>query len=83
LNIDVAGTYTSTINCPSNLFFDILISGVKVDEGIFLTKLSFFHHYAMNLSDVARSPLRWWKEHVRLYPNVAFLARQILAILGS
>jgi hypothetical protein len=49
----------------------------------FKTKLSFFRPYAMNLSDDARSPLGWWKEHVRLYPNVAFLARQILAILGS
>jgi hypothetical protein len=37
----------------------------------------------MNLSDDARSPLPWWKEHARLYPNVAFLAKQILAILGS
>jgi hypothetical protein len=31
----------------------------------------------------AGSSLLWWKEHVRLYPNVAFLARQNLAIHGS
>jgi hypothetical protein len=83
LNLDVAGIYTSTINCPSNSFFDILISGVKADEGLFLTKLSFFRHYAMNLNDDAKSPLHWWKEHVKLYPDAAFLARQIFAILGS
>jgi hypothetical protein len=37
----------------------------------------------MNLSDDAGSSLLWWKEQVRLYPNVAFLARQILVIHGS
>jgi hypothetical protein len=83
LNLDVAGIYTSTVNCPSNSFFNILILGVEVDEGLLLTKLSFFCHYAMNLNDDARLPLCWWKEHVRLYPNLAFLARQILTTLGS
>jgi hypothetical protein len=42
LNLDVAGTYTSSVNCPSIFFFDIPISGVEVDEGLVLAEFSFF-----------------------------------------
>jgi hypothetical protein len=37
----------------------------------------------VNLSDDAGSPLFLWKEHARLYPNVAFLIKQNLAIPSS
>jgi hypothetical protein len=83
LNLDVGGTYTSTIDGPSNSSFDTPISIVKTNEGLLLAEFSFLRCCAMNLSDDARSPLPWWKEHARLYPNMAFLAKQILAILGS
>jgi hypothetical protein len=49
----------------------------------FSTKLFLFGCCAVNLNDDARAPLLWWKEHVRLYPNLAFLAKQTLAIPSS
>ncbi len=83
LNPDVASTYTSTTNGPSNSLFDIPILGAKANERLFLTKLCIFHQCAVNLNDDARSSLFYWKEHAKLYPDVAFLVRQILAIHGS
>jgi hypothetical protein len=83
LNFDVASTCTSTTNGPLNFLFDTPILGVKVDKGLLLTKLCLFRQCAVNLNDDTGSPLFWWKEHARLYPNVAFLARHILAIHGS
>jgi hypothetical protein len=73
LNLDVVSTCTSIANGPLDSLFDIPILSAEANEGLLLTKLCLFHQCAMNLNDDARSPLLWWKEHVRLYPNVAFL----------
>jgi len=72
LNIHVVSVGFSLAICTSNSFFDNLI--LSVNEGLFSSKF-FFHHCVMNLSFDARSPLLWWEEHVRLYSNLAFLAR--------
>jgi hypothetical protein len=43
LNLDVGGTYTSTIDDgPSNSSFDTPISIVKTDEGLLLAEFFFF-----------------------------------------
>jgi hypothetical protein len=83
LNPDVVSTYISIVDGPSNSSFDIPISSVEADEGLLLIEFFFFGCCTMNLSDDARSPLLWWKEHARLYPNVVFLTQLIFAILGS
>ena len=31
----------------------------------------------------AENPLHWWKAHESQFPTVAFLARQVLGIVGS
>jgi hypothetical protein len=35
------------------------------------------------LEEEVAKPLTWWKDHANKFPNVAFLARQILGILES
>ncbi len=36
----------------------------------------------MNSKEI-KCPLAWWEKHESLFPRVEFLARQIIAILGS
>ncbi len=83
LNLDVVGTCTSTSDGPLDSLFDTPILGTNVDEGLLLIKLFFFRLCVVNLNDDVGSPLFWWKEHAGLYPNVAFLTKQILAIASS
>jgi len=83
LNLDVVGICTSPSNGPSNSLFDTPILSTNANERLFLAQLFFFRHCVVNLSDDARAPLLLWKEHARLYPNVAFFAKQILAIPSS
>ncbi len=83
LNLDVASTCTSTLDALLDSLFNIPISSTNANEGLFLAELFLFRCCAVNLNDDARAPLLWWKEHARLYPNVAFLAKQNLAIPSS
>ncbi len=75
LNPNVASTCTSTTNGLLDFLFDIPISSIEANHGLFLTELSFFRRCVVNLIDDLWSPLLWWKEHAMLYSNVAFLAR--------
>jgi hypothetical protein len=75
LNSNVASTCTSIVDGLLDFLFDIPISSVEANHGLFLTKLSFFCCCVVNLIDDIGSPLLWWKDHAMLYSNVAFLAR--------
>lgn len=44
-------------------------------KGYFQSIGFYLDHCGVNLNDDARSPLLWYKEHVRMYPNVSFFAR--------
>ncbi len=80
LNPNVASTCTSTVDGPLYSLFDISILGEEENDKLFLTEFYFFYCCVVNLIDDLGSPLLWMKEHVMLYSNVAFVARQILAI---
>ncbi len=71
LNLNVANTCISIANGPLDSLFDTSILSAETNEGLLL--LCLFCQCAMNLNDDVGSPLLWWKEHARLYPNVAFL----------
>ncbi len=80
LNPNAASTCTSTTDGPLDSLFDISIISEKENDKLFLIELVFFCRCVVNLIDDLGSPLLWMKEHVMLYSNVVFLARQILAI---
>jgi hypothetical protein len=82
LNPNVVNTCTSTTDGLLDFLFDISISSVEANDELFLIELLFLCHCVVNLIDDLGSPLIWWKEHAMLYSNVAFLAKQILAILN-
>jgi hypothetical protein len=69
------GIGPSLAKCPFDFLFYTPILGVEGDEGFFSIDLLFFRHCGVNLNDDARSPLLWYKEHVRMYPNVTFFVR--------
>ncbi|KAJ7538060.1 hypothetical protein O6H91_11G033100 [Diphasiastrum complanatum] len=46
------------------------------------SELSLFRRLNIPLKECS-SPLQWWKDHEVQFPNVGFLARQILGIVGS
>jgi len=48
-------------------------------EGLLKSKLSLFCQIVVSEEDL-KSPLAWWKTHESQFPNVGFLAKQILGI---
>jgi hypothetical protein len=81
LNPNFAYSYTSTVDGPSNFFFDTPIPSVEADEGLLLAKLFLFHRCVVNLSVNAGSLLLWWKEHARLYHDGPFLLNRFWQFL--
>ncbi len=62
--------------------FGELASIEEVNEGLLESELSLFCRIVV-LEEDLKSPLAWWKTHESQFPNVGFLARQILGILKS
>jgi hypothetical protein len=74
---------TSSINtCGNEFLFGAFASDEKVNESLLKFELSLFWQVVI-LKDDLKNLLAWWKKHECQYPNVGFLARQILGILGS
>ncbi len=44
-------------------------------------ELLMFRGFQVNVKDI-QCPLEWWAKHESLFPTMAFLARQILGIIG-
>jgi hypothetical protein len=44
-------------------------------------ELLMFRRFQVDVKDI-KCPLEWWAKHKSLFPNVAFLAHQILSIVG-
>lgn len=65
-----------------NSIFGAQASAEEVILSQLKSELSLFRrlHVADGECD---GPLLWWREHEKEFPNVAFLARQILGIVGS
>jgi hypothetical protein len=65
-----------------NSIFGAQASAEEVILAQLKSELSLFRrlHVADGECD---GPLLWWREHEKEFPNVAFLARQILGIVGS
>jgi len=45
-------------------------------------ELIMFKRFQVDVKDT-KCPLEWWAKHESLFPTVAFLAHQILGIIGS
>lgn len=71
----------------SNEVVDFLFDAPATTEevgilGLLVSELSLYERLAIpRKKEVA--PLKWWKENTHRFPNVGFLAKQLLAILGS
>jgi hypothetical protein len=50
--------------------------------GLLKNELGLFYHSHVKQKDFVL-PLTWWKSHDARFPNVSFVAQQILGILGS
>ncbi len=59
--------------------------GVLIEESswaLVIRELSLFRRLSI-ISSACANPLVWWQMHEGQFPNVAFLAKQILGVLGS
>ena len=68
-----------------NEVVDILFDAPATTEevgilGLLVLELSLFQRLAIPRKV---APSKWWKENALRFPNVGFLAKQLLAILGS
>jgi hypothetical protein len=64
----------------ANSLFDAPTSAEEISEVLLVSEFSIFCCVVVLEEGVAK-PLTWWKDHANKFPNVAFLARQILGIL--
>jgi hypothetical protein len=69
---------------PNPLVLDDLLFGesTSIEEGLLKSKLFLFCQIVVSKEDL-KSPLAWWKTHESQFPDVGFLARQILGIPRS
>ncbi len=66
----------------NDLLFGESTSTKEANEDLLKFELFLFCRIVISKEDL-QSPLVWWKTHEPQFPNVGFLARQILGILGS
>jgi hypothetical protein len=62
--------------------FGVVTSIQEATKGLLKAKLFLFHIFHMENVD-SLDPLMWWTTNESRFPNVGFLARQILGIMGS
>lgn len=83
LNLNSNGlTKVAPIDGDENSIFGAVISNEVILHGFLRNKLNLFCHLHVKLED-SMLPLTWWKIHETQFPNVSFVAQQILGILGS
>jgi hypothetical protein len=67
---------------PNDLLFGKPTSTKEASEDLLKSELFLFCRIVISKEDL-QSLLVWWKTHEFQFPNVGFLARQILGILAS
>ncbi len=83
LNLNSNGlTKVAPIDGDENSIFGAVTSNEVTLHGLLRNKLNLFCHLHVKLED-SMLPLTWWKIHETQFPNVSFVAQQILGILGS
>ncbi len=56
--------------------FGLVTSNETILQGLLKNELSLFHH--LHVKPKHCLPLTWWKSHELQFPNIYFIARQIL-----
>jgi hypothetical protein len=62
--------------------FGPMTSNESILQGLLKNELSLFYHLHVKPKHYLL-PLNWWKSHELQFPNISFVARQILGIIGS
>ncbi|CAM6015798.1 unnamed protein product [Sphagnum balticum] len=65
----------------ANSLFVAPTSAEEIGEVLLVFEFSIFCRVVV--LEPSAKPLTWWRDHANKFPNVAFLARQILGILDS
>jgi len=60
----------------------LLTSNEAILQGLLQNELSLFHHLHVKPEHYLL-PLTWWKSHELQFPNISFVAKQIIGIPGS
>jgi hypothetical protein len=71
----------ATINDDDSIFW-VVTSNEYTIHGLLKNELTLFDHLHMKPKDCAL-PLTWWPLHEKMFPNVSFVAWQILGIPGA
>lgn len=69
-------------SADENSLFGSTASNDEAIVGHLKAELSLFRRLHIDPKD-CENPLAWWKDHEVQFPNVGFLARQILGIVGT
>ncbi len=62
--------------------FDLVSSNEATLQGLLNNKLSLFHHLHVKFEHCLL-PLTWWKSHELQFPNISFVAKQLLRMSRS
>jgi hypothetical protein len=65
----------------NSIFGQVTSNGATL-QGLLKNEISLFHHLHVKLEHYLLL-LTWWKSHELQFPNISFVARKILKILGS
>jgi hypothetical protein len=83
LNLNFNGLIEAPpVDGDEDSIFGIVTSSEVTLHGLLRNELNLFCHLHAKLED-PMLPLTWWKIHETRFPNVSFVAQQILGILGS
>jgi hypothetical protein len=83
---NILATTFVTINLVTSTMFELgvfenLTFPKESTLGLFKVEFSFLKKIVMPID--AFSPLIWWAKHQQQFPNIGYLARQMMGIVGS